>query len=379
MTTFPCRFAAGDYPRRLLPVVARRGFVFAAFAVLLAGLPPALAQPSAREGTPRQAVSVQLAWKYQFEFAAFIAALEKAYYHEAGLDVSLREWSPGVDVVQEVAAGRADFGTLDSALIVERAKGRSVIAVAALLQHSPVGLLARRQAGIAVAGDLAGKRVATTRATENEILAFLAASALPAGSFEHLQASADARRALLAGQVDALGVFIGDELVRESVDGGDYLLLLPRSAAIDFYGMLLFTSESFLQARPDTVRAFRAATLKGLEYALEHPEELVDLILARYNTQDKSREQLLFEAQQIRELARAAGLAPGAMSIARWQHVVDVYTAQGQLEPGTDLLGFVYDPEAGALGPFLPWMLGGAVVGLLLVAWGARKFLAPRT
>ena len=377
MTTFPCLFAAGDSARRLLSVAARLSFVFAASA-LLGGLPLALAQPSAGEGPPRQAVSVQLAGKYQFEFAAFIAALEKAYYHEAGLDVSLREWSPGVDVVKEVAEGRADFGTLDSTLIVERANGRPVIAVAALLQHSRVGLLARRQAGIAATADLAGKRVATTRATEREILAFLAASELPPGSFEHLPASADARRALVAGQVDAVGVFIGDELVRESVDGGDYLLLLPRSAAIDFYGMLLFTSEGFLQAQPDTVRAFRAATLKGLEYAFDHPEELVDMVFARYNTQNKSREQLLFEARQIRDLARPAGVASGAMSIARWQHVVDVYTAQGKLKPGTDLLGFVYDPDAGGFGPFVPWMLGGAALGLLLVAWGARKFLASK-
>ncbi|EXI79216.1 MAG: putative thiamine biosynthesis protein [Candidatus Accumulibacter appositus] len=378
MTTFPCLFAGVDYARCLLQVAARLAVVLAAFA-LLAGLSPALAQPSGRAGAPRQAVSVQLAWKYQFEFAAFIAAQEKAYYHEAGLDVSLREWSPDVDVVKEVAQGRADFGTLDSRLIVERANGRPVIAVAALLQHSRVGLLARRQAGIVSAGDLAGSRVGSNRATEDEILAFLAASALPPGSFEHLPAIADARRALSTGQVDAVGVFIGDELVREFVDSGDYLLLSPRSAAVDFYGMLLFTSEGFLQARPDTVRAFRAATLKGLDYALEHPEELVDLILARYNTQNKSREQLLFEAQQIGDLARAAGVGSGAMSIGRWQHVVDVYTTQGQLKPGTDLLGFVYDPDAGGLGPFIPWMLGGAALGVLLVVWGARKFLAPKS
>ncbi len=375
MTTFPCLFAGADHTlRRLSQVAARLMFAFA----LLAGLPPALAQPAAGESRPRQAVSVQLGWKYQFEFAAFIAALEKAYYHEAGLDVSLREWSPGVDVAQEVAEGRADFGTLDSTLLVERANGRPVIAVAALLQHSAAGLLASRQAGIAAAGDLAGKRVGTSHATEDEILAFLTANALPSGKFEHLPAIGDARRALLAGQAEAVGVFIGDAAVGELVAGGDHLLLLPRSAAIDFYATLLFTSESVLQAQPGMVRAFRAATVKGLDYALDHPEEVVDLILARYNTQGRSREQLLFEARQIGGLARPAGVEPGVMSIARWQHIVDVYTAQGKLKPGTDLLGFVYDPDAGGLGPFVPWMLGGAVIGLLLVAWGTRRLLATR-
>jgi hypothetical protein len=40
-----------------------------------------------------------------------------------------------------------------------------------------------------------------------------------------------------------------------------------------------------LEARPDLAKAFRDATLKGLVYALDHPAEIADLILARYNTQ----------------------------------------------------------------------------------------------
>lgn len=43
------------------------------------------------------------------------------------------EWSLGVDVAAEVVDGRVDFGTLDSALTVERADGRPVVAVAAIL------------------------------------------------------------------------------------------------------------------------------------------------------------------------------------------------------------------------------------------------------
>lgn len=377
MTTFSSREASAGGVHALLRCASRLLLVLAACS-LFTGLRLAGAQASTDSSKPRQALTVQLSWKYQFEFAAFVAALEKGYYGEAGLDVTLREWSPGVDVVEEVSAGRADFATLDSTLIIERANGRPVIALAALLQHSPVGLLARRQAGVAAVSDLAGKRVGTSQATENEILAYLAASAVAAEKFQHLPDIGDARRALLAGQVDAAGVFVGDRTVGELVDSGEYLLFLPRRAAIDLYGTLLLTSESVLQEQPDMVLAFRSATLRGLDYALDHPEELVDLILASYNTQQQSREQLLFEARQIRELARPPGVEAGAMSIARWQHVVDVYTGQGKLEPGTDLMGFVYDPDAGGLGPLLPWMLGGAAVGLLLVGWGVRRFLVSK-
>ena len=37
-----------------------------------------------------QKVSLQLHWKYQFEFAGFIAAKEKGFYKDVGLDVELK-------------------------------------------------------------------------------------------------------------------------------------------------------------------------------------------------------------------------------------------------------------------------------------------------
>ena len=92
--------------------------------------------------------TVQLNWKHQFEFAAFYAALAQGYYQQAGLAVTIREGGPGIDTVKEVIEGRADFGIGTSALVVSRYHGAPVVALATLMQHSPVGLLARRQNGI---------------------------------------------------------------------------------------------------------------------------------------------------------------------------------------------------------------------------------------
>ncbi len=374
MTKFSCQQTVADGAACWVRTFGRLTVLLVACCVP-GGLAPAGAQALAESAT-RQAVVVQLSSKLQFEFASFIAALEQGYFREAGLDVSLKEWFPGVNVAKEVAEGRADFGTLDSSLIVERANGRPVVALAALMQHSAVGLLLRRQAETLSASDLAGKRVGTSKDTESEVLAYLQASGVSSGEFRHLPQIGDARRAVLEDKVDAVGVFIGDDAVRELGGRSDFLLLSPRSAGVDLYGTVLLTSESLLEAQPAMVRAFRSATLKGLDYALDHPQELVNLILARYNTQHKSREQLLFEARQIGELSRPANVALGAMSIARWRHVLEVYSAQGSVKPGADLLGFVYDPDAGRLGPLLPWMLGGAILGLLAVGWGLRRFLA---
>jgi ABC-type nitrate/sulfonate/bicarbonate transport system substrate-binding protein len=105
-----------------------------------------LPQAQATE-SPAGRVTVQLHWKHQFEFAAFYAALEKGYYREAGLEVTIREGGPGIDAVKEVLAGVADFGISASALVVDRHRGMPVVALAALMQHSPTALLASRKQG----------------------------------------------------------------------------------------------------------------------------------------------------------------------------------------------------------------------------------------
>jgi ABC-type nitrate/sulfonate/bicarbonate transport system substrate-binding protein len=71
--------------------------IMAACLVLLASHP----------GAALDQVSMQLKWKHQFQFAGYYAALEQGFYRHAGLDVTIREGAPGIDVVETVASGKA--------------------------------------------------------------------------------------------------------------------------------------------------------------------------------------------------------------------------------------------------------------------------------
>src|SRR5271155_5055897 len=62
-------------------------------------------------------VSLQLKRQHQFEFAGYYAALEKGFYRDAGLNVSLLEGRPDMDVNKEVADGSADFGVCTSSVL----------------------------------------------------------------------------------------------------------------------------------------------------------------------------------------------------------------------------------------------------------------------
>ena len=89
-------------------------------------------------------------------------------------------------------------------------------------------------------------------------------------------------RDLVSGKADAMVAYSTNEpFVLEQL-GVPYLAFSPRASGIDFYSDNLVTSEKQIETHPERVAAFRAASLKGWQYALSHKEEIVDLILRRY-------------------------------------------------------------------------------------------------
>ena len=308
-------------------------------------------------------VVVQLNWKHQFEFAAFYAAESQGYYKDAGLDVRIVEGGPGINVVKEVVEGRADFGVGTSSLVVDRARGLPVVAVATLLQHSPVALLASRAQGVQSVHDLAGRPVSVDPHTRDEIEAFLLASGLRPPQIQFVEQADWTLTALESGEVAAKAVYLSNEPFLIRGREHQFLLLTPQSAGIDLFGNMLFSSRAALAARPDVLVAFREATLRGLVHALANPQAVTDLILDRYNTQGKSRAHLLFEAAQLRELTRPDIVEAGYMSPGRWRHVVDVYVRQGKLPADFELGDFLFDPQPSTRVP--PWLVAALVVSVL--------------
>jgi len=61
-------------------------------------------------------------------------------------------------------------------------------------------------------------------------------------------------------------------------------------------------SKEFAQNNPQIVKNFKLASNKGWEYALKHKEKTIDIILKKYNTQNQTKQALLFEAKQIEQI-----------------------------------------------------------------------------
>ncbi len=216
-----------------------------------------------------QPITLQLKWQHQFQFAGYYAAQEKGYYREAGLDVVLKEAIPGLDIVDEVVSGRAQYGVGNCSLLLERQKGRPVVVLAAVFQHSPVILIARAGSGITTVQDLRGKRLMVEKQND-ELLAYLRKEGVTESTLRLMPHTFDPLD-LTKGRVDCMSAYATDEPFLLLKSGTPFLELTPRMGGIDFYGDNLFTTEAELKANPARVRAFREASMRGWKYAMQHP------------------------------------------------------------------------------------------------------------
>jgi ABC-type nitrate/sulfonate/bicarbonate transport system substrate-binding protein len=120
-------------------------------------------------------VSLQLKWKHQFQFAGYYAALEQGFYRDAGLDVSIREGGPGIDVAETIAGRKADFGVCSASVLRDWTAGRRLVVLAAIFQRSPAVILVARRADINSVSELRGHTLMdtpTTRIASASLIAF---------------------------------------------------------------------------------------------------------------------------------------------------------------------------------------------------------------
>ena len=323
-------------------------------------------------------IHVQLRWHHQFQFAGYYAAVEKGYYRKVGLDVSIHEGAPGRLPVSEVLEGRSQYGEANSELLLERLRGAPLVALAAIYQHSASILLARKDAHIYSPDDLVDKKVMMmAQAVDADFIAMFNNEGIDLSRIQFIQSSYDIQD-LVAGKVDAFNAYISNEPYFLTQQGVDYTVLNPRNYGVDFYSDILFTTEDELRQHPDRVDKFREASLEGWRYAMEHPKEIIDLLIEKYHVR-KSRAHLEFEAESMKSLILPDLIELGHMNPWRWRHMAETFINAGMVESDDFLQGFSYDPNPAADNERLIYYLTIAVaIALLASMIAAILFLAYR-
>jgi len=252
-------------------------------------------------------------------------------------------------------------------LLLNRLQGNPVVALAAIFQHSAIIMLAKKESGINSPQDMIGKRVMLKPGNDAaEYLAMFKSEGVSLDKVAIIPSTYNIDD-LIAGKTDVFNAYITNEPHTLAQKGIPASIISPITYGIDFYGDCLFTSEQEISKRPDQVKAFRAASLRGWEYAMAHPEEMIDVIVGKYGVK-KSRDHLRFEAEAMRKLMLPDLVEIGLMNPGRWRHMADTYVALGMAESGYSLQGFMYDPDPTPDYSWVPRVLGIGIVIVLLTS-----------
>src|SRR5580698_4467384 len=107
--------------------------------------------------------SFRLNWYWGGAHSPFQLGLERGYYRDEGIDLTINEGRGSVSTVQGIAAASDDFGFADSSSIMMLAsKGAPVKAIMTIHGNSPFGVISLEETGIKTPKDLEGKRLAIT-------------------------------------------------------------------------------------------------------------------------------------------------------------------------------------------------------------------------
>ncbi len=299
---------------------------------------------SALAGTSQSenVVDLQLRWHHQFQFAGYYAAVEKGFYQEEGLDVHLHAGDPTHQPVQEVMSGRAQYAEGNSEVLFQRLQGTPLIALAAIFQHSPSVLLTRKDSGIDSVHALIGKKVMLMNITDDaDFLATFLSEGVSLTQVKVMPSSYNLDD-LVSGKVDAFNSYLTNEPFFLKQRHLAYNIIDPSNYGIDFYSDILFTTKAELRDNPKRVEAIRRATLKGWRYAMDHPNEIIELLINKYNV-EKTRDHLEFEATEMRKLIFPDLIEIGHMNPGRWQQMAETFVKAGLIKPGYSLDGYIFD------------------------------------
>ncbi len=294
-----------------------------------------------------QPIVLQLKWLHQFQFAGYYAAQSQGFYQQEGLDVKIVEGGPTTPVIPNVLSGVAQYGVSDTEILQEYLKGKPLVAIGAIFQHSPYALISLAESKIRTPADLIGKRIMLSDIQGSAQLQIMLKHEGISLNQIHILPHSWNLDDLIQHKVDAVSAYISAEPSYLQSQGINTTVLNSVDYGVDFYGDTLFTTKSEARTHPARVEAFLRATQKGWTYALAHEDEMADQIMSMQGVAKRgiTREVLLAEAKAMEPLILADIVKIGNMNMGRWQRIADGFAAAGMGPKTFDLTDFIYQPS----------------------------------
>lgn len=260
---------------------------------------------TAAPAAPADKVTVQLSWFHGVEYAGFYTAVEKGYYKDENIDITLNAGGPDINPIDEVQNGKAQLGIISGdSLIIAKTKQQNFVAVAAIFRNNPMSITSLKSANILKPQDLVGKTIGVysldlSNYSDLSFLAFMSRTGLERDSMNYaLIEDFQGANEIKSGKMDAMsGMFATDQQVMTQQAGDDLNIMYYKDYGVDGYINTIFTTEELAKSNPDLLTRLMRATMKGYQYSVEHPEEAAAFPLKYDNTLDLTYEQEVMKVE----------------------------------------------------------------------------------
>lgn len=296
-------------------------------------------------------VQLQLNWHPEPQFGGFYAADQNGAFKKHGLDVEVVPGGVGTPTVQMVGNGKVDFAVVSAdELLIARERGNNVVALFAVYQTNPQGIMTHAGRGFKGIGDVFQNDGTVGMQKGLPYADFLLRKYGPAKA--NLVPSPGGDLTLfLKDPKYSMQCFVTSEPIAARRAKADEQTFLVAASGYNPYTTVLVTREDYLKAHPDTAKAMVAACREGWQAYLDNPGPTNDAMGKLNPGMDA---QTFVESAKAQEpLIRtdettANGL--GYMSRERWQTLGQQLVELGVIKvaPPAEQCFVWYAPEAGA-------------------------------
>jgi ABC-type nitrate/sulfonate/bicarbonate transport system substrate-binding protein len=288
-------------------------------------------------------------------FVGAYVAQELGFFAEEGLEVTIELSAGSGQHLQLVTTGEVQVTTQDAGVLLRRRAdpGLPLVSIALIGQRGQQAFAALADSGLETPADWVGHTVGYKGTPPPDLFALLAAFDVAPDAVELVDVGYDPR-ILTEGAVDVYPLFRSNEpyLIRKW--GYDIVLWDAADYGVPTLGLNYVTSEETLAAQPELLTRFLRAALRGIEYAGEHVDEAVAIVLEYAGPEtdpDHMRYMLETELADARsEVTEEYGI--GWQTLEQWQALRDMLAEYGVVVPEdvsgaftTDLLAAVYGIE----------------------------------
>ena len=216
-------------------------------------------------------------WTPQAQFAGYYVAYDKGFYKQAGLEVDFQHPSASYSAFNRLLEGSSDMITQQLVqAVVEIDRGMPLVTVLQTSQQNALMLVSRMDS-IRTIQDLKGKKVGVWKVGFGDLGYIMdAEKELDIQWIPYLQGM----NLYLSGAVDAALTMSYNEYLQIKVSGHENKPFIRFSETeYNFPEDGLYVTYDFYQKHKKEVQAFAEASRKGWEWAREHPEETLKIVM----------------------------------------------------------------------------------------------------